>query len=231
MSLILDLIIIAIVVIFALISAKKGFVCTLIEVVGFVFAIYIALSFSTPIANTIYDKTVQPIIANTFETVISDGVANSNDAVDAVWNKIPSFISENSFFNISKENALTVLGDNVSLETEILTSKISDSLLKPAVTKILSSLISVIIVFVLLFVVKILAVQINKLFNISIIGSLNKTLGGILGIIKGGAIAIVFCLIISLILSFTKNGFLIFTYDNIQSSTIFKYLMEFSPFL
>lgn len=231
MAIVLDLIIIAIVVVFAIISAKKGFVRTLIEVVGFVFAIYVALTFSTPLSNMIYDKTVHPIVAKTFESAINDGAANSNAAVDAVWNKIPSFISENSFFNISKENALNVLGDNISLDTQTITTKISDSLLKPAITKIISSLLAIIIVCVLLFIVKILAVQINKLFNISLVGGLNKTLGGILGIVKGGTIAIVFCLFISLILTFAKDGFLIFTYDNINASTLFKFIMSFSPFL
>lgn len=231
MSIILDLIIVAIVVIFAIISAKKGFVCTLIEVVGFVLAIYVALTASTPIANIVYDKTIQPIVVKTFESAISDGIANSNTAVDAVWDQIPSFISENSFLNLSKENAVSVLGDNISLDTATITTKLSDSIIKPTVTKILSSLLAVIIVVILLLVVKIIAKYINKIFNISVIGTLNKTLGGILGIVKGGAIAVVFCLIISLILTFVKDGFLIFTYDTINASHIFKLLMSFSPFL
>ena len=51
MSYILDAIIILIVLFYVFISAKKGFVRTLIEVVGFVAAIVIAFTVSTPIAE------------------------------------------------------------------------------------------------------------------------------------------------------------------------------------
>lgn len=231
MSLILDAIIILIILLFVFLSAKKGFVRTLIEVIGFVAALVIAFTFSTPISNVIYDKAIHPSVVKTVQNVAGDGVTNATSAVDAVWNKMPSFITESSFFDLSKETITTSVQNQVSNDTTQLAQNISEAFVKPATTKLLSVLISVIFVVVLLFVVKILAKYINKLFTFSFVGSINKTLGGVLGLIKGAAIAVIFCLIISLILSFTKNGFLIFTYDAINSSYIFKFLMGLSPFL
>ena len=231
MSFILDAIIILIILLFVFLSAKKGFVRTLIEVVGFVAALVIAFTFSSPIANTIYDKMIQPSVVKTVENVASDGISKATSAVDAVWDKMPTFITESNFFDLSKETITTTVQNQATNETAQLAQSISDSFVKPATTKLLSVLISVILVVILLFVVKILAKYINKLFTFSIVGDINKTLGGVLGLVKGAAVAVIFCLVISLILSFTKDGFLIFTYDAINSSYIFKFLMGFSPFL
>lgn len=231
MSLVLDAIIVLIILVFAFLSAKKGFVRTLIEVVGFILAIVIALGLSTPIANGIYDTAVQPIVAKTVESAMSEGSATANAAVDAVWNKMPAFLTESSFFDVTKENITSTITDEVAANTATVTNSISDSFVKPIVTKLLSVLISVILVVILLFVVKLLAKYINKLFTFSVIGDINRTLGGILGVVKGVAISVIFCLIISLILSFTKDGFLIFTYDAINSSYLFKFIIGLSPFI
>lgn len=231
MSLILDAIIILIILFFVFLSAKKGFVRTLIEVVGFVAAIVIALTLSSPIANVTYDKLIMPSVVKTVQNIANDGVANATNAIDAVWEKMPGFITDSSFLGLSKENITSSVQEQTATSTEQLAQQISDSFVKPAVTKLISLLISVVLVVVVLFVVKILAKYINKLFSFSVVGDINKTLGGVLGVVKGAAVAVIFCLIISLIVSFTKDGFLIFTYDNINSSYIFKFLMGLSPFL
>ncbi len=231
MSYILDGIIVLIILLFVFLSAKKGFVRTLIEVAGFIAAIVIAFTISSPIANATYDKLIQPSVVKTVQNVASDGISDATSAVDAVWVKMPSFITESKFFNLSKESITTTVQDSAASDSIQLAQNISDSFVKPVATKLISVFLSVILVIVLLFVVKFLAKFINKLFTFSVVGTINKTLGGILGIVKGTAVAIIFCLVVSLILSFTKNGFLIFTYDAINSSYIFKFLMGFSPFI
>lgn len=231
MSYILDAIIVLIIVITVVLSAKKGFVCTLIEVIGFIAAIVIAISLSSPISNFIYQSAIEPVVVKTVENVATETASGASDAVDAVWEKMPKFITESNFFGLSKESiSQQVVGETTSGAMEIADS-ISNSFVKPTATKLLSGLISVILVVILLFVVKILAKALNKLFSFSIIGDINKTLGGVLGLIKGLAFAVVFCMIITLIISFTKNGFLIFTYDTINASYLFKFLAGFSPFI
>lgn len=231
MSYVLDLIIVFIILLFVFLSAKKGFVRTLIEVIGFIAAIVIAFTFSSPVADAIYSKAIQPSVIKTVETTANNGISNATSAVDAVWDKMPSFITESSFFGFSKESVTATVQNETANDVTQIAQSISDSFVKPAVTKLLSVLISVVAIVVLLFIVKILAKHINKLFNFSVVGDINKTLGGVLGLVKGGAVAIIFCLLIGLILSFAKDGFLIFTYENINSSYIFKFLMGLSPFL
>lgn len=228
MSLILDGIIIFIVLLFVYLSAKKGFVYTLIEVIGFVAALVIAFTISTPLAEITYDTFVFPSVSDKVE---STGKENISEAADALWEELPDYFTESSFLGLSKETATTAAQNEFSNNSDSIAKSISDSMVKPTAVKLISVFISFILVVVLLFIVKILAKYINKLFTFSVVGEINKILGGVLGIAKGAAIAVVFCLVISLILSFTKDGFLIFTYDAIESSYLFKFLMGFSPFV
>lgn len=231
MSYILDAIILVIIAITVFLSAKKGFVRTLIEVVGFVAAIIIAFTFSTPISNSIYDNAISPIVVDTVEEAATDTANASAAAVDAIWNKLPKFITNSNFLSLSKDG----ISKEVALETSdgvtAIADSISNSFVKPLITKLLSTLISVILVVILLFVVKILAKYINKLFSFSVIGSINKTLGAALGVVKGAVIALVLSMVITLIVSITPNGFLFFTYENINASYLFKFLAELSPFI
>lgn len=230
MQYILDILIVLIVLICIFLSAKRGFMRTLIEVVGFIAAIFIAFTVSSPIANTVYDKMIEPSIVKTVESTASENAATATNIVDNVWDKLPGLITKNSLINISKDAVTQKVETDAIENSTVLANTISESFIKPSAVKILSTLISTILVVVLIFAVKILAKYINKLFNFSVIGSINKFLGGILGLVKGIAISIIFCMIITLIISVTKNGFLIFNYENINNSYVFKYIAEFSPF-
>lgn len=231
-SIVLDLIIVFIVVLFAALSAKKGFVRTFIEVVGFVAAITLAFNFSTIASDFIYDKAIEPSVFKTVTQITQPTEVVIEDTVDKVFDKMPDFITESKFFNLSKTDAVnSVKQDAASQNGEsVLASSISNNVVKPPVVKLLSLILSAVFIFVFLFLVKILAKFINKIFSFSIVGGLNKFLGALIGIVKGIAVSLIFCLAVSLILSFTKNGFLIFNYENINSSYLFKFLMQFIKF-
>lgn len=231
-SIILDLIVAFIVVFFALLSAKKGFVRTLVEVVGFGAAIILAFNFSTVVSDFIYDKAIEPSVFKTVNQITDSTETVIDDTVNTVLDKMPNFITESNYFNISKTDAVDLVKQDTATQNgeTVLANSISKNVVKPPVVKLLSLILSIVFIAVFIFVVKFLAKFINKIFSISVIGSLNKFLGAVIGIVKGVAVSLIFCLLISLILSFTKNGFLIFTNESINSSYLFKFLMQFINF-
>ncbi len=222
MNFVIDLILIGIIIIMALISAKQGFVKAVIEVVGFVAAVMVAFTLSQPLANVTYDKVIEPPIINSVSQSATD---STKQTVDSIWESLPSFITQNSAqIGISKESLEeSVLGaSSGNLQTAI--GDISQDVIKPVATGILETLYTVILIIVLLFIVKILAKLINKVFSFSLVGKLNRTLGGVLGVVKGLVIALIFCEAVLLIISFTDNGIWIFNNENIGKTILFKFL-------
>ena len=218
MSIIIDLIIVAIILVTALISAKQGFVRAVVEVAGFVAAVLVAFSVSAPLADITYEKVIEPPILSS----VSENAAQSTaQTADSVWESLPSFITDNSEkLGITKEHIEKIVVESTLSSADTALNEISQKAVKPVATGILETLYAVILIVVLLFVVKILAKLLNKAFSFSVVGKLNRTLGGLLGVVKGLAIALIVCEIVVLIISFTHNGIWIFNNENIDKTYI-----------
>ena len=224
MSIVLDLIVIAIIILMALISAKQGFVRVAVEVAGFIAAIVLSLSLSVSLADLTYQKVIEPVIVSSVENVTAD---TTSSAAENAWNSLPKFIRNNADkIGINKDTITQDISENIGNSAEEIVNSISQNTIKPIAINILKTLYSVILMLVLMVIVKFLARVVNKLFSFSIVGKLNRILGGAFGAVKGIIFAWLFCAIVSLLVSFTQNGIWIFNAENIENTVIFKLLTD-----
>ncbi len=220
MGIVLDLILLAIVVITAVISAKRGFVKIVIETAGIIAAVILAFTLSTPLASATYDKVIEPQLIK----AVKD---NADGADTLAWESLPNFLTENSEkLGISVSEFSEKINANLSNGINSAVATASQEVVKPITVQIIGMLYSVILFILLSIIVKFLSNFLNKLFSFSVVGSLNRTLGGILGICKGAIFAALFCIAVCFIVYVSKNGFLIFNEENIELSYIFKFIKE-----
>lgn len=217
---IIDLIIIAILLICVLIYSKRGFIKSIFGVVGFVAAVTLSFILSGPLSNLTYENVVEPAVSSAIEGAISDTQgAISDNMVDA----LPDFIKNYDKIDLTNPDFFA------SIDTpEMMADKICESVVKPTATYILEIIFFLILFVVLSIVLKFVVKILNKMFSFSIIGKLNTALGGIIGVIMGVIFAIIFTLVINLIISF-NGGFAIFTVDNINSTILFKSIINLIP--
>ncbi len=227
MSIVLDLIIIAIILFFVLSSAKRGFVNAVVETVGIVAAIIISLTISTPLSQATYDKIIEPSIKSVTSL---DSIGTVEQVTDTAWEALPSFIKNNSeSLGISVDEFNQSIAQNIDNGVEAAAEAAVKKIVEPIALKVLKTVYAVVLAVLLIVAVKFIAKVVNRLFSFSIIGKANRTLGGVIGLFKGTVVALLFCMVVSLIVSFTKNGFLIFTAENINNSYIFKLLADIIP--
>lgn len=234
MWIILDLIIVAIVLLFVFISAKRGFARTVVEFVGYILAVYLAFTVGGIISTAVYDGVIEPaIVSSTTEKIVDTAGESVDSTVNDVWDSLPDLVTKGAeSFGITSDYLKNTLNEN-SVNTEnatVIAENAVSAIAEPVIVPLLKSIIGIILFAVLIFVVRILAKAINKVFKLPLIGGLNKFLGGVVGGLKGIVISFIFVIIIGLIMSFTENGFLIFTEENIEQTYLFKILMNFSPF-
>ena len=86
MNFLLDLIVLAIIAAVALISARRGFVRVAIELVGFIAAIFITFTISTPLASLTYDKIIEPPALKAVEDSTAD---NAKLSIEKIWQDNP----------------------------------------------------------------------------------------------------------------------------------------------
>lgn len=224
MSIILDVAVLVVILISVFLSAKKGFVKTIVEVVGYIAAFALAFSLSTPIATYTYDSFIGP----TVEKSLTESAGNIADSsANGLFETLPDIITENAEnFGISVEKILEDVSGTVVNNSAETISTISDDMVKPITVKLIGMAATVLIFLLLSVVVNLLANVLNKLFSFSIIGKVNTTLGGVIGLLKGAVIVAVMCVAISLIVNLSGEGFWIFTPQNIDGTYLFKYLSQ-----
>ncbi len=216
----IDLIIVAILLICVLIYAKRGFVKSVFGVVGFVAAVVFAFLFSGPLSNFTYEKAVEPAVSTAIEAAISNTQGAISDNITAA---LPDFIKNNDKIDLTNPDFFA------SIDTpEMMADKICESVVKPTATYILEIVFFLILFIVLSIIFKFVTKLLNRVFSFSIIGKLNTALGGVIGAIMGVIFAILFTLIINLIVSL-NGDFAFFTADNINSTLLFKSIINLIP--
>lgn len=231
MGAVLDLIVIAIVAFVIWRSAKHGFVRTIIELIGYVLAFYIAVTFSGPLAESAYTHFVEPSIQKQVEQVVTDTIGQSAaDASSQIWENLPeSVVNGAAKFGITQGGLTESLQSNMQGGSPKIAEAITDYVAKPVVVSALKALFTILLFLICLMLIRLLARVVNKAFELPLIGKVNHALGGILGIFKGVLIAAVFCIAVSTLVMLTKEGFWIFTPAAIADSHLFRYLSEFNP--
>ena len=216
MSIAVDLVAVGIIIFFAVLSAKRGFVRSLIEVIGFGLEILFIGKLSPYLANITYDKFVEPSILNTIGNVESGGIVELP--------QLPKFVSTLLGNNFDLSALQNYINENISAGVTDAVAKASQQIIKPVVANILSLLYAIILSIVLMFLIRIIAKIINKIFSFSIVGKVNRLLGGLLGIVKGIAVVAIICSVVSALFSIYPAGLWILTPNVAAGSVAFKLL-------
>lgn len=195
MSIILDVILIAIFAAYVITAAKKGFVRTLLELVAVVAAIFLSFQISPVISQTVYDGFVEKEIVATLEEQISENVdaLSVTEKANAVLDSIPDFaVSLASSAGVE----ISTIKDQISsqkFDSQNLAQSLVDKIAEPIVVGALTIIIFILLAVVLMIALKFVAKLVSKLFDIPLVKSVNKSLGGVLGAIKGALVVVVIC--------------------------------------
>ncbi len=233
MSIILDLLVVAVVALTAVLAARRGFTRTMIEVVGFFLAIYLSFALATPLAQSTYDGLLAPGITSTAERVIGDEIdlETLESTVDRVWDALPQpIVLAASNFGVTKTALLQEIRQVGDPDVGKMTDLVMSRLVEPTAVLFLKILFGILLFLVLLILVKILARLLGKLVRLPLVGTLDRTLGAVLGVVKGFIYAFALCSLLAAI-AYAADGFLIFTPEAIAQSHLFRWLASINPFL
>ena len=232
MDFIVDAIIIAIIAVVIVRSSKKGFVSSLVDAFAMIIATIVSYMFTPEVSQFIYDSFIKNSVSKGFEKVL-DGM-NTNtavaDKVDAMIASLPeSAVNLADSLGIINLNSIGagIHMSGVIDDNQLITTVLNDFAYNVMIT------ITKIVVFFILFVVATLVLRMvsNFLENINkipLIGKLNSTLGGVLGVAKALIIIIVVCTVMYFIISSSDNVDLV---GAISGSKIYNFVTENNPLL
>lgn len=226
-----DLAIIAIFALFIWRSAVRGFIRTLVEVIGGIIIVITAFSISGLIADTVFDNCIRGDIVGSVADTVNDTQLKTADAVDEMWQSMPKIVQGAAKIGgLDKQKLSNDIADLIDNGGRSVEEFVADSIVKPIVTSALSFVISLVIIAVLMFLLRKAARWINSAFNIPILGSVNATLGGLLGAVKGLIVIFALIALISLLMQMFGNKFWFFTVEFVNKTHLFKLIYDLIPF-
>ena len=177
-----DLIFLAIVVFFVWLGAKRGFVLTLCSLLAVVVA-FVGATILSNAAAPVVAGAIQPHLESAIEETLEEraaDIASTDDVVEAVRDLGGVF----QWAADSLDDALE--GQRLSRSVAVLTSKVAS-----AVAVFLARRLLFAIAFALLLILwGIFSRALNLVTKLPVIHSLNQTLGGLLGAVKGLVLAL-----------------------------------------
>lgn len=223
MSLLLDLLIVAVLVFGLLSGVRRGFVRTVIELIGYALILVLAFTAAGPVSEKVYDKFVRETVEQSVSSAFSETAVESIEpSVDEVYERLPDSIkSLLAHYSVTPESVKSALNDHTGETAETLAGRISDLVAAP-----FQSLIRLIVIGLLfavgLVVIRLVAKACNSLVEaLPLVGGLNRFLGGTAGLLKGAVISVFVANLLMLLLSLSSDGILGITVADAEKTTLF----------
>lgn len=216
MGLFFDGIIILIIVLSIFLSARRGFIRTLIEAFGYLFAVVSALWLSTPAARYIYFNCIEQFLVGAFKDHF---VALAEDASADMPTVLTTLLN---LAGVTEDKVATALVDGVSSAAVSLVEFI-----EPHIINMLSVAICTIIAILIMFAVRFLARKINEKCKDNMIGKTNRVLGGVIGAIKGIAFSVLFSLLVSFSILVVGDTIPFLSEETLETSYICRWTLDF----
>lgn len=224
MAYILDAIVLAVAVTCVFLGYRRGFVRTMIQLVGCLAAIFLAYTFSDTVATFVYDDIMRDGlhrgIVETWDESVANGAQTITEQVDAVVETLPKFVQK-----VIDTDALSTLTQS-STSTHVA-DYVVDTLIRPTMLVVLRFVAFILLFILLSFLIKLLEKLLKPITKIPLIRQADGVLGTLLGLVKGAILVIVAVTLMQLIAIGAPFG--PFTNENLEKSVIAGRVAEINP--
>lgn len=191
MAIIVDLVIIAVLVIFVIVGVKRGFVLTLLPVISVVVAILLGIALKGPVRSLLGRTQMEQKISTSVENIAKKALDNPKKSADAEGieeqkeeathdSAIPKYISD------TVKNWLAKAGENIFGEDTDTAERLGTKAAS-LIMDLIAFLIIAVIAIIVMLIIKVIVKRTREL-NIPVLHQLDSVGGGILGFVLGAAI-------------------------------------------
>ncbi len=217
-----DLFLVILVVIYAYVGVRRGFLISLFGMLRFVIAIPLSLFVGNTYYKIIYDNYVHSLVLK----YVNDKLSNSNSVNDFI-NSIKSFSNTFSFVfgDKSKLDAINLISPTTA------STYITDNILCPIVQEIIKILL-IVLTFLLFYAITCIIMSVAKKIRKKKDLPLHKTnsfFGGVFGLVKACALLLVISSLANFVLPMINadNSFV----TQLKSSVIINYINQINPLI
>ncbi len=229
---IIDIVLIAVVVVMVVLSAKKGFVASCLDALSLAISGIASYKLCEPAAKYAYDLFIGNLVKTEFRQALDDMSKSLSvkDKVTGMLNALPeTAIKLMESRGISIENLSGSVSSSLASNEEALIETVATTVGETIMLLFLNVVFFIILFILLTIVVRLVANFFsNNLEKVPVVGNLDTLLGGVLGLIKALVVVVALNVLLYIIASTAEPGS---SLETIKTSQIYLFLMENNPII
>ncbi len=232
MNYVIDIALIVVAVIVVSLSAKKGFLSSLLESLSLVISAAVSYFITPSVSEFIYQK----FVYNSVKSKLSEAILSISSG-QSLGDKITELISSlpESALRLAQSAGVDVNGLATSVSqssvgtNEALVNTVTDNIAYNILIVAIEAIVFLVLFVLLSIVIKLISKLLTKIIKkLRLMGSVNKLLGAVLGVLKAAVIVLVICTVMFFIAGATDNGDLT---SAIEASKIYAFVSANNPII
>ncbi len=231
---ILDALTVGIIAAFAISSYRKGFLNTIVVLLGSLGALFVALTYSQPAAELIYQQffyeKISAMVAQRLGAFTVADAAAFAKGLEDLASELPAVLSMalGSKLGIYVGEWYQQLADSSAATATVA---ITDTIIAPIAIGLLRVVVFFIMFSLLMMLVKIVAGLLKTVNHLPLIGTFNELLGGVLGAIQGMLYVFVVSAVLWFLISASGGQFGPVSAEMVGQTLIFKHFYTAGPWV
>lgn len=219
---ILDGILILIVAVCVFVGYRRGFIRSIVQLVGMLAAIVVAFSLSGMIAEWAYDGFFKAPIQESVVELLHRDETPEPEEIEEVLSVVPSFLRNTLNVDEIAKEAVTVITEKVNETAETTAELVATEVVRPVAITVMRVLLFIVLAIVLSLVVKLLLKLLKPITKLPVLRQADGTLGAIIGVVKG----LLFVLIAVAVMQLLSSSEALITQADVDNTVITKWIAE-----
>lgn len=211
-----DAVIVVIFLLFIILGVKRGFVRSVLDLVGTLAAMLVSMWFSGIAAQWVFSTFLQESLTRQIAEALQS--APAADAADAVLSVVPEILRGGlEAFGITSDAInQAVAGTSGQAAAAVV------AVLSPMVVSVLRGLFALVLFVFLLVIFRILSGVVCRIFRLPVLRQLDKGLGILLGVAQAALITVLLCFCAQALISVSSPWLV----ETIQASQVYQFYLS-----
>lgn len=211
-----DAVIVVIFLLFIILGVKRGFVRSVLDLVGTLAAMLVSMWFSGIAAQWVFSTFLQESLTHQIAEALQ--AAPAADAADAVLSVVPEILRGGlEAFGITSDAInQAVAGTSGQAAAAVV------AVLSPMVVSVLRGLFALVLFVFLLVIFRILSGVVCRIFRLPVLRQLDKGLGILLGVAQAALITVLLCFCAQALISVSSPWLV----ETIQASQVYQFYLS-----
>lgn len=223
-ALILDLALLAVVIVTVIVAANRGFLATILKLCGTALALAASWLAASRLSAAVFENFFKNGMIDKTSQMISEG---GQVSIQAVVDKLAAFLPDSL--------VQSLLGGTEQLQGMLdsgapgVASQVVDQVIAPLFLPIISVVVFFVTFAIASVLINFLVSALSNLNRVPLMGGLNRTLGGVAGLVLGVVYVLLLLCAVWAVVVITSDGMPYFNTVTLQGSMFYQFFSRYNP--